>query len=142
MDDKFQYIEKEREKMNHCFDNILGYCKQKEIALETLKQTYDTVNERLVKVIQSKKGEKIYWASYGWNKYETHTITDARFEKVTSDFFGKHYLGKMCVKIFVDDGNSYYLADHIGETLFFDKDEAYQHTALYLEEQRQKGETK
>lgn len=94
----------------------------------------NTLNKILCKVLNKMAGQKIYWAHSYWNKYETHTILRAEIGIVTTDFFGPEYINKECIKIFIDDGNGYYIADKIGETLFFDEKEAYAHTAIGLKE--------
>ena len=129
------FLEKEKEKIIDSLHNISNFCHQKDVLLEIEKQRYKRLQDRYVLLLKTKIGEKIYWASPAWNKYETHTITDIRIEKVENDFFGKEYFGTEQIKIFVDDNKSYYLAEHIDETLFFDKDEAYKHTNTYLSKQ-------
>lgn len=132
------YLEKEKEKIIESFNRISNIIEEKEKRIETEKQDYLKLQDKLVYMLKLKIGDNIYWASPAWNKYETHTISDVRIEKMDSSFFGKEYVGKECVKIFVNDGKSYYIADNIGDTLFFTEKDAYEHTATY---RREKGET-
>ena len=81
----------------------------------------------LLEVLKSKIGQKIYWAHKHWKKYETHTIKDISIDIQKSEFFGREYIGKECVCIYLEDGG-YYIADQIGITLFFDESVAKAHT--------------
>ena len=81
----------------------------------------------LLEFLKSKIGQKIYWAHKHWRKYETHTIKDVGIDIQTSEFFGSEYIGKECIRIYLEDGG-YYIADQIGITLFFDVIEAKAHT--------------
>ena len=81
----------------------------------------------MLEFLKSKIGLKIYWAHKDWFKYETHIISDIRVEIQKSDFFGRQYVGKECIHIYLEDGG-YYIADNIGKTLFFNEDEAEAHT--------------
>lgn len=74
----------------------------------------------LLEFLKSKIGQKIYWAHKDWRKYETHTISAVNVELQDTDFFGSEYVGKMCIRIYLEDGG-YYIADKIGKTLFFDE---------------------
>lgn len=94
-------------------------------AIEDEKEKYRKI---LMKTLSSKIGEKIYWASKEWNNIETHTITGIEYSKVESNFWGSDYKNKLCIKIVCGDG--YFLANNIGETLFFDENEAKKHSAL------------
>lgn len=89
----------------------------------------DNMATVLCMVLKTKIGQPIYWAHKDWLKYETHTITDVKYEEFTSDFFDtkKKYKGTMQVQIEVDNTGNY-LAKDIGRTLFFDKEEAEAHT--------------
>lgn len=91
----------------------------------------DTLNIALVETLKTKIGDNIYWAHKNWKKYETHTITDIKYEVFESDFFDKEnitYKGKKLVIIEID-GCGKYLACHLGKTLFFSEEEARLHTA-------------
>lgn len=81
----------------------------------------------LLEFLKSKIGQKIYWAHKDWVKYETHTIADVSVDIQDSDFFGKEYKGKECIKIHIKNGG-HFIADNIGKTLFFDESEAALHT--------------
>ena len=81
----------------------------------------------LIEFLKSKIGQKIYWAHKDWLKYEIHTISDVGIDIQKSDFFGQQYVGKECIRIYLEDGG-YYIADNIGKTLFFNEDEAKLHT--------------
>lgn len=136
--DNFEFLDKEKQVVLDSFEKIASFYKQREITIQKEKERYLSLQNKLISLLKTQIGKPIYWASPAWNKYETHTITDVRLEKVESDFFGKEYVGKECVKIFVNDGKSYYIADNIGDTLFFTEKDAYEHTATY---RREKGET-
>lgn len=75
-------------------------------------------------------GKYIYWSHPDW-KYETHVISDIVCDIETSDFFDKStkkYKGTLCVMIKVDNNSGHFLADDIGRTLFFNKEEAIKHS--------------
>lgn len=91
------------------------------------KQEADRYKTILLEFLRSKIGQKIYWAHKHWRKYETHTIKDIGIDIQTSEFFGGEYIGKECIRIYIEDGG-YYIADNIGITLFFDENEAKLHT--------------
>ena len=91
------------------------------------KQEADRYKTILLEFLKSKIGQKIYWAHKHWRKYETHTIKDVGIDVQTSEFFGAEYIGKECIRIYLEDGG-YYIADQIGATLFFDVIEAKAHT--------------
>lgn len=76
-------------------------------------------------ILRNKIGQKIYWAHEQWTKIETHTITNVKYRKYNDDFF-EEYKDKWCVLIEVDN-SGFYVADDIGKTLFFDKEEALRH---------------
>lgn len=91
------------------------------------QQEADRYKSILLEFLKSKIGQKIYWAHKAWLKYETHIISDVDVDIQKSDFFGKQYVGKECIRIHLEDGG-YYIADNIGKTLFFNEDEAKLHT--------------
>ena len=127
-------IKEAREKIDIILDEV---DRKIEFYSNMVKHTNERIynlSDILCKVLNGMTGHKIYWAHKGWNKYETHTILKAEIGTVTTDFFGPEYLNKECIKIFIDDGSGFYIADMIGETLFFDETEAYAHTALGLKE--------
>lgn len=94
---------------------------------------YDALEEMhrykdiLLEFLKSKIGQKIYWAHKDWFKYETYIISSVSTDIQKSDFFGYQYVGKECIRIYLEDGG-YYIADNIGKTLFFNEDEAKLHT--------------
>jgi len=95
---------------------------------ESLQKNNDNLIKTIIISLKALVGQNIYWASPNW-KMETHTIRDVEYRIVDSDFFDTKetkYKGKYCVCIEVDD-SGYYLADFIGKTLFFDKEEAMNH---------------
>ena len=91
------------------------------------KQEANRYKTILLEFLKSKIGQKIYWAHKHWEKYETHTIKDIGIDIQESEFFGGEYIGKECVRIYLEDGG-YYIADQIGITLFFDENVAMAHT--------------
>ena len=91
------------------------------------KQEADRYKTILLEFLKSKIGQKIYWAHKHWRKYETHIIKDIGIGIQTSEFFGGEYIGKECIRIYLEDGG-YYIADNIGITLFFNEMEAKAHT--------------
>lgn len=91
------------------------------------KQEANRYKTILLEFLKSKIGQKIYWAHKHWKKYETHTIKDIGTGIQESEFFGGEYIGKECVRIYIEDGG-YYIADNIGITLFFDESVAKAHT--------------
>ena len=90
-----------------------------------LQEEKEQLKRQMILLLKSLIGQNIYWACPGW-KIETHTITNVQYRVFNSDFFDTKnvkYKGKKCIVIEVDgDGN--YLADFIGQSLFFDKEEA------------------
>jgi len=89
----------------------------------------EQLNEQLILLLKTHIGQPIYWAHPDW-RMETHTITGVEYRIVDTDFFDKKgikYKGKQCICINVDE-DGYYLADFIGKTLFFNKEEAIRHS--------------
>ena len=108
--------------------NIFAKTKQLIYQQENLNEEIETLKTTMVTILKSLIGQPIYWASPNW-KMETHTIRDIEYRIVDSDFFDRKdikYKDKKCICIEVDE-DGYYLADFIGQTLFFDKNEAIQH---------------
>ena len=91
------------------------------------KQEANRYKSILLEFLKSKIGQKIYWAHKHWRKYESHTIKDIGIGIQESEFFGGEYMGKECIRIYIEDGG-YYIADNIGITLFFDESIAKTHT--------------
>ena len=69
-------------------------------------------------------GRTIYWASPNWRKIEYHMITDVKLDKMESGFYGEEYKGETVIKLFVDETESYYIAEKLGENLFLNKEDA------------------
>jgi len=88
-----------------------------------------------IPLLKAMIGRPIYWANPSW-KMETHTITGVRFEGAYwSDFFDsddKIYKGTPQVVIEIDGDKEFrggdYLASRLGIDLFFDEEEALQHS--------------
>ena len=79
----------------------------------------------IILLLKALIGQTIYWASPGW-AIEEHTITNVDYKIYKSDFFDteeKTFKNKKCIVIQID-GTGDYLADFIGENLFFTKEEA------------------
>lgn len=117
-------IEKELEELKH--EAYTDYNK----LVEALDER-DRYKNILFEFLKSKIGKKIYWAHPNWKKYETHTISDITLDIQENTFFGAQYKGKECIKIHVKNGG-HFIADNIGKTLFFDEQEAAEHS--YKEE--------
>ena len=99
-----------------------------------LKHTTEVLQNQQVELLKAMIGQPIYWWVEGW-KMETHVIRNAEYRVCDTDFFDKKdrkFKGKLCVIIEVDE-EGYYLADFIGETLFFNKDEVLQRVKDYEE---------
>lgn len=95
---------------------------------DKLRKEIEQLKETLVLSLKPLIGQPIYWANPNW-RMETHTITGVEYRTYDSDFFDTKevkYKGKKCIVIEVD-GCGNYLADFIGRTLFFDKEEAKKH---------------
>lgn len=95
---------------------------------ESLSEEIEHLKEMMILLLKALIGQPIYWANPNW-KMETHIIRDIEYRIVDSDFFDTKetkYKGKACICIEIED-NGYYLADFIGKTLFFDKEEAMNH---------------
>jgi hypothetical protein len=93
------------------------------------ENTINILNIALLEILKTKIGEKIYWAHKNWKNYETHTITNVKYEVYNSDFFDKKdekYKGKKLVIIEIDNTGTY-LACHLGKTLFLTEEEAKLH---------------
>ena len=98
------------------------------IRTESLQEKNDALIKIMLISLKALIGRDIYWASPNW-RMETHTIRDIEYRIVDTDFFDTRetrYKGKTCICIEVDD-SGYYLADFIGKSLFFDKEEAKNH---------------
>ena len=93
-------------------------------ALEWAFNELNRYKNLLVYVLLFLKGKPIYWAHPEWKKIVSHTITDVRMERQVGGFFGEEFDGEIVVKIFVDDDDSYYIAETLGETLFFTLEDA------------------
>ena len=119
----YEHIEIIRERL----DSIEEESIIQDAELAKFKREANRYKTILLEFLKSKIGQKIYWAHKDWEKYEVHTITDIRVELRDNDFFGKEYVGKECIRIYVKNGGCF-IADNIGKTLFFDKDEAELHT--------------
>lgn len=91
--------------------------------LTRAQEQEDRYKNIVLTFLKSKIGQNIYWASKNWSKYETHTIVGISVDIETEDFFGKEYVGKECIRIYLE-GGGYYIADKIGDTLFFNEGEA------------------
>lgn len=104
-------------------DSIQFLCEEN----ESLKKELDLMSLLILILLKSKIGDFLYWADKSWFKYEKHTITDVRYEIQDTEFFGDEYVGKKCIKIYVDS-DGYYLANEIGKTIFFSETEAESHT--------------
>ena len=95
---------------------------------EKLGEEIEQLKEMMVILLKALIEQPIYWASPNW-RMETHTVRDVEYRIVDSDFFDTKevkYKGTKCICIEVDD-DGYYLADFIGKTLFFDKEDAIKH---------------
>ena len=95
---------------------------------EKLGEEIEQLKEMMVILLKALIEQPIYWASPNW-RMETHTVRDVEYRIVDSDFFDTKevkYKGRKCICIEVDD-DGYYLADFIGKTLFFDKEDAIKH---------------
>jgi hypothetical protein len=95
-------------------------------------------NKKIIyNILNNLKGFPIYWAAPGWI-VETHTIKSVKIDFESTDAFGDQYLGEEVVKIFIDDGDSYYIANDIGTEVFLDKcaamKKAYPHGIYYCAE--------
>lgn len=103
--------------LTECKNNIL-----KQQILETENEQWKGI---IILLLKALIGQTIYWASPGW-AIEEHTITNVDYRIYKSDFFDteeKTFKNKKCIVIQID-GTGDYLADFIGENLFFTKEEA------------------
>lgn len=101
--------------------------------VDRLSKENEYLKEAVVVLLKALIGQPIYWAHPDW-RMETHIIRDVEYRVVDSDFFDRKdrkYEGKKCICIEVDE-DGYYLADFIGKTLFFDKEEALSHARKEL----------
>lgn len=108
-------------------NSIKRNLKNKDKEIRRAQEEADRYKAILIEFLKSKIGQKIYWAHKDWIKYETHTISAISTDTQKSNFFGEEYVGKECIRIYLEDGG-YYIADDIGETLFFSEGEAKFHT--------------
>lgn len=122
-----QVVEKAKKQMDAICGQFEGALRGKDIQIENVKREKGFYMDALEQTLRSKIGQKIYWAHKDWLKYEEHTISDVRREIQESDFFGQEYKGKMVIKIFLADGG-HYIANDIGNTLFFTVKDASAHT--------------
>ena len=118
------------DKINQLFDTIVLKLTDLWNNKVSLEMTLDKHNYILCESLKELIGRPIYWATFSW-KHEKHIISGIRYDIVNTDFFDtkdKKYKGKKCVLIYVDNNDGYYLADDIGRTLFFDENEAINHS--------------
>lgn len=116
------------EKLNQNIEELKEKIEDYEKKLEEKNIDILELNTQLLMVLRAMIGQKIYWAHKNWSKYETHIIKSVEINTIKTSFFGYQYVGKSCICIYVDDGEGYYIADKIGDTLFFDEEEAKLHT--------------
>lgn len=107
-------------------DLIERNLKNKDKEICRVQEKADRYKTILLEFLKSKIGQKIYWAHKNWRKYETHTISGVSVDIQKTDFFGEEYVGKECIRIYLEDGG-YYIADDIGNVLFFSEGEAKFH---------------
>lgn len=107
-------------------NSIKRNLKNKDKEIRRAQEEADRYKEILIEFLKSKIGQKIYWAHKDWIKYETHTISGVSVDIQKTDFFGEEYVGKECIRIYLEDGG-YYIADDIGKVLFFSEGEAKFH---------------
>lgn len=93
-------------------------------ALEWASKEIERYRNLMSYTLKSIVGQPIYWASPEWKKIETHTITGVSIEKQDDGFFGEDYNGDIVIKIFIDNDEKYYIADMIGQNIFFSLEEA------------------
>lgn len=113
--------------------SVIGKIKRNDELNEELEKQKEFSCEMLKLMI----GRPIYWANPYW-RHETHIITDVRYEIFDSDFFDTKetkYKGKKCIIIEVEDSGRY-LAVDIGRTLFFNEEEAIQHSKYGVQEEK------
>lgn len=101
--------------------------KNKDKEMRMAQEETDRYKTILLEFLKSKIGQKIYWAHKNWRKYEAHTISGVSVDIQKTNFFGEEYVGKECIRIYLEDGG-YYIADDIGKVLFFSEGEAKFHT--------------
>ena len=107
--------------------SIEAEVREKDELIHRTQEEADRYRLILLRLLKTKVGQKIYWVNKYWRKCEENVITEISENFQDSNFFGKEYDGKMCIQIRVK-GGGYYIADEIGKTLFFDKEEAERHT--------------
>lgn len=100
-------------------------------AIDTIRETIrndfqrEEREEKLLRLLaremEARIGTPIYWAYKGWS-IEKHIVSAIKYDVYHGNFF-KNYDGKKVVQIYVEDGGLY-LADDLGRTLFFSKEEA------------------
>lgn len=105
--------------------DILTECKNNILKRQILEIENEQWKGIIILLLKALIGQTIYWASPGW-AIEEHTITNVDYRIYKSDFFDteeKTFKNKKCIVIQID-GTGDYLADFIGENLFFTKEEA------------------
>lgn len=105
--------------------DILTECKNNILKRQILETENEQWKGIIILLLKALIGQTIYWASPGW-AIEEHTITNVDYRIYKSDFFDteeKTFKNKKCIVIQID-GTGDYLADFIGENLFFTKEEA------------------
>ena len=103
--------------------------------IETLKKKNEILQTQYTSALKAMIGLPIYWAHPRW-RMEEHVITGIRYdESYWSDFFDTDevtYQYTPQIVIEVDEGpdslKGEYLAVNLGKNLFFDKEEALQHS--------------
>lgn len=93
-------------------------------ALEWASKEINRYRNLLIYMIKSQINQPIYIADPEWKKIETHTITGVKIGKQEDGHFGEEYNGDTVVKILIDNDEKYYIADMIGQNIFFSKEEA------------------
>lgn len=109
--------------------NVLTECKNNILKRQILETENEQWKGIIILLLKALIGQTIYWASPGW-AIEEHTITNVDYRIYKSDFFDteeKTFKNKKCIVIQID-GTGDYLADFIGENLFFTKEEAINRT--------------
>lgn len=76
----------------------------------------------LAEELKMRIGTNIYWSCKGWS-IEKHTISKIKCDVYHGEFF-KEYDGMKVVLIYTDNDTGYYIADELGKTLFFSREEA------------------
>lgn len=87
-------------------------------AIEWASNEISFYRKTLAYVFECLKGKSIYWASPKWTKIEKHTVEDVKIEVQDTGFFGEEFKDERVVKVFVDDGKSYFIGEKLGENLF------------------------